>query len=76
MAPHNQRRLVEGSRFLGFGCAFLLVIAGLLTIVDFTSSFGLVFTLGLAVLAGILGAKYGDSFHTWLLEKLRFLWWH
>ena len=74
MAENPQPR-VDGGGILGFGCAFVIVALVGVAVAGFHDSYSLAVVLALALVAGLLGAKYGDSFHAWVLSKLRWFWW-
>ena len=71
----NRKKQAQGGGLLGFGCGtamvFLLVAALYLP----TTGRQLTVIALMALAAGALAAKFGDSFFTWTLEKVRWLFW-
>lgn len=70
-------RQVEGGGIVGFGCGFLFVgmvaLAGSIAYVPLTMT-GWAIVVAVAIVGGLLAARYGDEFFT-RVGDWRWWWW-
>lgn len=74
-APGGRGGEVQGGGLLGFGCGSAMVFLFVAALYLPTTGRQLTVIALIALAAGGLAAKYGDSFFTWTLEKVRWLFW-
>ena len=73
--PVPPARRVQGGGVLGFGCGTVMVLILCLALYLPTTGSELTWIVIIALAAGAVAAKFGDSFFTWTLEKVRWLFW-
>ncbi len=73
VVPPSKR--VQGGGVLGFGCGTAMALILGLALYLPTTGGELLSIVLIALTGGVLAAKFGDSFFTWTLEKVRLLFW-